>query len=141
MLGGMAQLSPSEPTDGELRSDDGCLRIQRCGTRLLSVELQGHIGLAHVHLLTDFATACIDVAQVNLSLFLDLSRVVSIEAAGQAHLASFTRERALYFDRLHLLVQDAGLSQLVRAMFTGLPIRAYLHQERASFDAARLRAD
>jgi len=135
----MSKLSFPEPSRRELRSDDGSLRIERGGERSLVAELEGRIGLAHVQVLCEFAEACIAVAPVNLSLFLDLQQVASFDRAAQEQLSSWTRDKALCFDHLHFVLQDPGLIRLIRAMFMALPVRAYLHKDRASFDAARAR--
>jgi hypothetical protein len=135
----MSKLSFPEPSQLELQSDDGTLRIERCGARTLWAELGGRIGLAHVRALSEFAEGCIAVAPVNMSLFLSLSQVASFDASAQEHLASWARDKALYFDHLHFVLEDPALIRLIRAMFMALPVRAYLHKDRASFDAARAR--
>jgi hypothetical protein len=116
------------------------LRIERCGERTLWAELGGRIGLAHVQALTEFADGCIAVAPVNMSLFLGLSPAASFDAPAQEHLASWARDKALCFDHLHFVLEDPALTRLIRAMFMALPVRAYLHKDRASFDAARARS-
>ena len=135
----MSKLSFPEPSRRELRSDDGSLRIERGGERTLTAELEGRIGLAHVRLLSEFAEGCIAVAPVNMSLFFDLQQVAAFDRAAQEHLSSWTRDQALCFEHLHFVLQDPALIRLIRAMFMALPVRAYLHKDRASFDAARAR--
>jgi hypothetical protein len=115
------------------------LRIEHPCGRLVVATLAGRVSLAHAQLLSQFTEACIDVAPVNLSLFHDLSLVTSLDFAATAHLATWARERALCFDRLHFLVPDPKLVSLVRSMFMALPVRAYLHKDRTSFEAARAR--
>jgi hypothetical protein len=132
----MSQLSVPAPSFREVRSDDGSLRVERRGERALRAELVGRVSLAHAQALTTFADAWMDVAPVNLSLFLDLGRVSALDFAAQGHLASWAREKALCFDRLHVVLEDPALIGLVRAMFMALPVRAYLYRDHAPFEAA-----